>query len=134
VGFALLKRNAIRVYPNAEGIRWFGTRWTDDGMHIEIYNSRAQVYASKLMVINPDNPIYTNHIQTLEKGNIRGNPLILFVDALTEFIGQSFCGDSGPMKLDAACQCLSTPRCLGLQTLAQRLDQGVYGEVIPRGA
>jgi hypothetical protein len=66
------RRTAIRVYPNAEGIQWFGTRWTDDGKHIEIYDSRAQVYASKLMMIDPENATYTNNVQTLEKGNILG--------------------------------------------------------------
>jgi hypothetical protein len=66
------RRTAIQVYPNAEGIEWFGTTWTDDGKYIEINNSRGQVYASKLMVIDPENVVYPNKIQTLEKGNILG--------------------------------------------------------------
>jgi hypothetical protein len=66
------RRTALQIYPNTEGIEWLGTKWTDDGKSIEIYNSRGQVYASKLMVIDPENAIYTNDIQTQEGGNILG--------------------------------------------------------------
>lgn len=66
------RRTAIRVYPNTEGIEWLGTTWTDDGKRIEILNSRGQIYASKLMAIDPENGVYTNNIQTVEEGNILG--------------------------------------------------------------
>ena len=64
------RRTATRVYPNPEGIKWLGTTWTDNGKRIEIINSRGQIYASKLMVIDPENATYTDNVQTFEKGNI----------------------------------------------------------------
>jgi hypothetical protein len=68
----LSRRTIIQIYPNPDDIIWFGIKWTDDGKYIEIYNSRAQVYASKLMRIDPKNPLYSNGIQTREAGNILG--------------------------------------------------------------
>jgi hypothetical protein len=58
--------------------------------------------------------------------------ITLFVDPLAEFAHQSFCGDARPVQLQAARQFLGTRLHLGLQSFAQRLDQGVYGEVITR--
>lgn len=66
------RRTVIKVYPNAEGIIWHSTKWTEDGKYIQIYNSRSQVSASKLMTIDPENAKYTNNVQTIEKGNIFG--------------------------------------------------------------
>jgi hypothetical protein len=66
------RRTVVQVNPNSEGIEWLGTTWTDDGKHIQITNSRGQVYASKLMIIDPQNAVYTHNIQTLESGNILG--------------------------------------------------------------
>ncbi len=66
------RRVEIQVYPNADGIEWLGTSWTDDGKYVEIYNSREAVYASKLMMIDPKKAVYANTIQTLESGNIFG--------------------------------------------------------------
>jgi hypothetical protein len=66
------RRTVIQVNPNSEGIDWLGTTWTDDGKYIKITNSRGQVYASKLMVIDPQKAVYAHDIQTLESGNILG--------------------------------------------------------------
>lgn len=66
------RRVAIQVYPNAKGIEWFGTRWTDNGKSIEVYASRAQVYANVLMSVDPENPSYSNDTQIFEGENILG--------------------------------------------------------------
>jgi hypothetical protein len=66
------RRTVIQVYPNAEGTEWLGTKWTDDGKYIQIYNSRGQVYANKLMMIDPENARDINNAQKLEKNNILG--------------------------------------------------------------
>jgi hypothetical protein len=65
------RRTAIQVYPNAEGILWFGTQWTEDGKYVEIYDS-DQVNAKKLLVIDPSNGVYPNKVQTFASGNILG--------------------------------------------------------------
>lgn len=68
----LSRRTILKVYPNNEDILWLGTKWTDDGKYIEVSESRSQVYANNIMVIDPENPIYNNEIQTIESGNIFG--------------------------------------------------------------
>ena len=66
------RRNVVQVFPNGNGIRWYGTRWTDDGKYIEVYASRAQVYADILMLIDPQNARYTSDTQVIEGENILG--------------------------------------------------------------
>ena len=74
----LSRRIILKVYPNDEGILWLGTKWTDDGRYIEVFESRSQYFANNIMMIDPENPIYNNNIQTIEGGNIFG-----LVNALT---------------------------------------------------
>ena len=73
-------------------------------------------------------------VQAIARPPSDSSPIIRFVDPLTEFVSQSFCGDTRPMRLHAACQCLGTRRHLGSQTFTQRLHQVVHGEFITRGA
>jgi hypothetical protein len=68
----LSRRTVLKVYPNNEGILWLGTRWTDDGKYIQVSESRSQVYANHIMVIDPENPVYNNEIKSVEGGNIFG--------------------------------------------------------------
>lgn len=68
----LSRRTILKVYPNNEDILWLGTKWTDDGKYVEVYNSRSQFYANNIMAIDPEYPIYNNEIQTIESGNIFG--------------------------------------------------------------
>ncbi len=66
------RRVAIQVGPNTEGIEWFGTRWLDNGKQVEIYNSRAQVYTTKLLMIDPKDGANFDKIKTIESGEFPG--------------------------------------------------------------
>ena len=68
----LSRRTILKVYPNNEDVYWLGTKWTDDGKYIEVYESRNQVYANYIMAIDLENPIYNHEIQYAENGNIFG--------------------------------------------------------------
>jgi hypothetical protein len=68
----LSRRTILKVYPNNEDVYWLGTKWTDDGKYIEVYDSRNQVYANYILAIDPENPIYNHEIQYAENGNVFG--------------------------------------------------------------
>jgi hypothetical protein len=63
-------RTAIQVFPNPKGIEWFGTRWTDVGQYVEVYDSRGQVHATTVMMIDAKNPTDSNNTGLLEGKNI----------------------------------------------------------------
>lgn len=63
------RRTTIQV---PKGIEWFGTRWTDDGKYVEVYDSRSQGYADTLMVIDPKSPTSNNDIELVKGENILG--------------------------------------------------------------
>jgi hypothetical protein len=69
---ALSRRTVLKIYPNTNDILWLGTKWTDDGKYIQVSESRSQVYANNIMVIDPKNPIYNNEIKSIQGGNIFG--------------------------------------------------------------
>ncbi|MBL8090446.1 MAG: hypothetical protein JNJ43_08970 [Anaerolineales bacterium] len=67
------RRIVLQIYSDQEEIHWAGTKWTDDGKNIIIYNSSFQSYANKLIIIDSENPSFnTNNIQSVEESNIFG--------------------------------------------------------------
>jgi hypothetical protein len=65
-------RIAVQIQPNKEGIEWLGLRWSENGKQIEIYNSRSQIYATKLVTVNSENGTITGVTQTFERGKFPG--------------------------------------------------------------
>lgn len=67
------RRTVLQVYTDPDEVQWAGTKWTEDGKNIIIYNSSYQVEASKSMIIEPENPSFNaNNIQSLKEGNLFG--------------------------------------------------------------
>ena len=66
------KRIAVEIQPNVEGIEWLGLRWSENGKQIEIYNSRSQIYATKLLAVQSENGAIVGAAQTFERGKIPG--------------------------------------------------------------
>lgn len=66
------KRIAVEIQPNVEGIEWLGLRWSENGKQIEIYNSRSQIYATKLLTVKGEDGATVGATQTFESGKIPG--------------------------------------------------------------
>lgn len=66
------QRISIQIQPNSEGIEWLGVRWAENGKQIEIYNSRSQMYAGKLLNTDVESGTTVGDIKTFERGEIPG--------------------------------------------------------------
>jgi hypothetical protein len=66
------RRFAIQISPNAEGIKWFGIKWSEDGEQVNLYNSTNQIFPDKLLVINQKNDEIVGKAQTIDGAEFLG--------------------------------------------------------------